>query len=141
MSCSMKTSSYNNLSKDYCEDKLDEDHKLSAEFKDTLAVWIYLYVEELDAKMKVTIRGQPDEDAVLTQSKTYALKYVGTSNSVFLIPPSDKAVKECNEKDDMSIPIASVIKVALGNMELVEKPPILSITQQEFLSTDSRTWV
>ncbi|CAH9075666.1 unnamed protein product, partial [Cuscuta epithymum] len=34
----------------------------------------------------VTLRGQPNEDAVLcTQSKTYALKFVGTSNSVLLI--------------------------------------------------------
>lgn len=88
---------------------------------------------EIDEKLipdilqqRVTIRGQPDEDAVLcTQSKTYALKYVGTSNSVFLIPPSDKAVKECNEKDDMTIPVASVIKVAPGSMELVEVAPKL----------------
>ncbi|CAA3022520.1 sister chromatid cohesion DCC1 [Olea europaea subsp. europaea] len=74
-------------------------------------------------QQRVTIRGQPDEDAVLcTQSKTYALKYVGTSNSVLLIPPSDKAVKECN---DINIPVASVIKVAPGIMEVVEVAPKL----------------
>ncbi|CAA2993080.1 sister chromatid cohesion DCC1 [Olea europaea subsp. europaea] len=74
-------------------------------------------------QQRVTIRGQPDEDAVLcTQSKTYALKYVGTSNSVLLIPPSDKAVKECN---DITIPVASVFKVAPGIMEVVEVAPKL----------------
>ncbi|XP_022897244.1 sister chromatid cohesion protein DCC1-like [Olea europaea var. sylvestris] len=74
-------------------------------------------------QQRVTIRGQPDEDAVLcTQSKTYALKYVGTSNSVLLIPPSDKAVKECN---DITIPVAAVFKVAPGIMEVVEVAPKL----------------
>lgn len=36
---------------------------------------------------RVTVRGQPDEDAVIcTESKTYAIKSVGTSNSVFSYP-------------------------------------------------------
>ncbi|KAL2514079.1 zinc ion binding [Forsythia ovata] len=86
---------------------------------------------EIDEKLipdilqqRVTIRGQPDEDAVLcTQSKTYAVKFVGTSNSVFLIPPSDKAMQECIEKDDNSIPVASVIKISPGSIELVEVAP------------------
>lgn len=75
------------------------------------------------------MRGQPDEDAVLcTQSKTYAIKFVGTSNSVFLIPPSDQSEFSDNlvdENDQSQLPVASVIKVATGTMELVEVAPKL----------------
>ncbi|KAL2234306.1 sister chromatid cohesion protein DCC1 isoform X1 [Sesamum indicum] len=75
---------------------------------------------------RVTLRGQPDEDAVLcTVSKTYAVKFVGTSNSVFLIPPTDKVSNLCNNKDDNNMVVASVIKVAPGCMELVEVAPKL----------------
>ncbi|GFP90455.1 sister chromatid cohesion protein dcc1 [Phtheirospermum japonicum] len=90
---------------------------------------------ELDEKLlpeilhqRVTLRGQPDEDAVLcTPSKTYAVKFVGTSNSVFLIPPSDKSSESCDMKDDddVSAVVASVIKVSPGCMELVEVAPKL----------------
>ncbi|KAK1424893.1 hypothetical protein QVD17_20234 [Tagetes erecta] len=80
---------------------------------------------ELDEKLlpdvinqRVSLRGEPNEDAVLcTKSKTYAVKFVGTSNSVFLVPPSDQfAITE-------SPPVASVIKVAPGTMEIVEIAP------------------
>lgn len=79
------------------------------------------------------MRGQTDEDAVLcTQSKTYAIKFVGTSNSAFLIPPSedqsgfsDDAV-DCDKKDQNQLPpVASVIKVVPGTMELSEVAPKL----------------
>lgn len=74
----------------------------------------------------MTLRGQPDEDAVLcTASKTYAVKFVGTSNSVFLVPPSDKVSGSCNNKDGDSMVVASVLKVAPGCMELVEIAPKL----------------
>lgn len=81
--------------------------------------------------VRASLRGQPDEDAVLcTQSKTYSIKFVGTSNSVFLIPPSDQFVldgnlQECGKKDSDEMKVASVIKVAPGNMELVEVAPRL----------------
>ncbi|CAK9178980.1 unnamed protein product [Ilex paraguariensis] len=97
-----------------------------------------LILLELDEKLipdilheRVTLRGQPDEDAVLcTQLKTYAVKFVGTSNSVFLIPPSDQSVShekplDCDEKDHDKMVIASVIKVAPGSMELIEVAPRL----------------
>ncbi|KAL4585772.1 hypothetical protein LXL04_010398 [Taraxacum kok-saghyz] len=87
-----------------------------------------LLLLELDEKLlpdvinqKVSLRGQPNEDAVLcTHSKTYALKFVGTSNSVFLVPPPhqysvDEKTPEINS--------ASVLKVAPGTMELVEVAP------------------
>ncbi|PON56733.1 Sister chromatid cohesion protein Dcc [Parasponia andersonii] len=92
---------------------------------------------ELDEKFlpdilnqRVVVRGQPDEDAVLcTQSKTYAIKFVGTSNSVFLIPPSDSefldSTIDCDQKDQSQLAVASVIKVAPGFMELVEVGPKL----------------
>ncbi|KAJ9563428.1 hypothetical protein OSB04_008588, partial [Centaurea solstitialis] len=96
-----------------------------------------LLLLELDEKLlpdvinqRISLRGQPEEDAVLcTQSKTYAIKFVGTSNSVFLVPPSDQfAVNEnqqdCNEKgSDSNASHASVLKVAPGTMELVEVAP------------------
>lgn len=91
-----------------------------------------LIVLELDENLlpdvlqqRVTLRGQPDEDAVLcTQSKTYALKFVGTSNSVFLVPPSDhENAQNGDEKDHVQQGVASVIKVASGNIELVEVAP------------------
>ncbi|KAH6772879.1 zinc ion binding protein [Perilla frutescens var. hirtella] len=92
-----------------------------------------LMLLELDDKLlpeilqqRVTLRGQPDEDAVLcTASKTYAVKFVGTSNSVFLIPPSDEVSGSCNNKDDDNMMAASVLKVAPGCMELVEVAPKL----------------
>lgn len=87
---------------------------------------------ELDEKIlpdvldqRISLRGQLDEDAVLcTQSKTYAVKFVGNSNSVLLIPPSDQFSDESHIKrsTDEEV-VASVIKVALGNMELVEIAP------------------
>ncbi|KAL6495321.1 hypothetical protein OROGR_029884 [Orobanche gracilis] len=92
-----------------------------------------LMLLELDEKLlpevlhqRVTLRGQPDEEAVLcTSSKTYAVKFVGTSNSVFLIPPSDKVLEFSDKKDGGSMMVASVIKVAQGCMELVEVAPKL----------------
>ncbi|KZV52344.1 hypothetical protein F511_32162 [Dorcoceras hygrometricum] len=91
-----------------------------------------LILLELDDKLvpeviheRVVLRGQPDEDAVLcTDTKTYAIKFVGTSNSVFLIPPSDKLMQVCNDKGDDNV-VASVIKVSPGSMELVEIAPKL----------------
>lgn len=77
------------------------------------------------------IRGQPDEDSVLcTQSKTYAVKFVGSSNSVFLIPPSDQSefsdnIMDCDQKDENQQVVASVFKVAPGSMELTEVAPRL----------------
>ncbi|KAF8379128.1 hypothetical protein HHK36_028557 [Tetracentron sinense] len=95
-----------------------------------------LILLELDEKLlpdilhnRVTVRGKPDEEAVLcTQSKTYALKFVGTSNSVFLIPPSNRSELNLNSDegngtvDDKPV-VAPVIKVAPGNMEIVEVAP------------------
>lgn len=97
-----------------------------------------LILLEIDDKLlpdvlhqRVTLRGQPNEDAVLcTQSKTYSIKFVGNSNSVFLIPPVDQSAlhehpQYSDEKDDDQRVVASVIKVAPGNMELVEVAPRL----------------
>ncbi|GAV87673.1 DUF2036 domain-containing protein [Cephalotus follicularis] len=107
-----------------------------------------LILLELDEKLlpevlhqRVTLRGQPDEDAVLcTQSKTYAVKFVGTSNSVFLIPPSDDSAscenpQICDGKDLNQQVVASVIKVATGNLELVEVPP--RIDKLKFLLSEN----
>ncbi|PSS11947.1 Sister chromatid cohesion protein isoform 2 [Actinidia chinensis var. chinensis] len=66
-----------------------------------------LVLLELDEKLlpdvlhnRVALRGQPDEDAVLcTTSKTYAIKYVGTSNTVLLIAPSDQPLLCGNAQD------------------------------------------
>lgn len=75
------------------------------------------------------VRGQPDEDAVLcTQSKTYAMKFVGTSNSVFLVPPLnelDLDLKPVEHKQNGHDEVASVVNLAPGNMELVEIAPKL----------------
>ncbi|GLT92862.1 hypothetical protein SLE2022_106740 [Rubroshorea leprosula] len=97
-----------------------------------------LILFELDEKLvpdvlhqRVTLRGQPDEEAVLcTKSKTYAIKFVGTSNSVFLIPPSDNPVScdkslGCHEGNYKEEVVATVLKVAPGTMELVEVAPKL----------------
>ncbi|CAA6663885.1 unnamed protein product [Spirodela intermedia] len=83
----------------------------------------------------VAVRGQPDEDAVLcTASATYAMKFVGTSNSVFLIPPGDgdseireNGMVRCEPSKSSEFPqtIASVFKVAPGNIELVPVAPRL----------------
>lgn len=84
----------------------------------------------------MALRGQPDEDAVLcTRSKTYSIKFVGTSNSVFLVPPyqsescqspqeSDNNNNNNNVIHDQKA-VASVLKVVPGTMELVEVAPRL----------------
>ncbi|GER32754.1 zinc ion binding, partial [Striga asiatica] len=86
-----------------------------------------LMLLELDEKLlpevmheRVALRGQPDDDVVLcTSSKTYGVKFVGTSNSMFLIPSSDKKdVDKCNT-------VAHVIKLTPGCMELTEVAPKL----------------
>ncbi|KAK1270638.1 hypothetical protein QJS04_geneDACA006164 [Acorus gramineus] len=67
------------------------------------------------------MRGQPDEEAVLcTDSKTYSIKFVGTSNSMLLVPPGDPVPDE-----GAPTVAASIVKVAPGNMELVEVAPRL----------------
>ncbi|XP_076956739.1 uncharacterized protein LOC143632028 isoform X2 [Bidens hawaiensis] len=86
-----------------------------------------LLLLELDEKLlpdvinqRVSLRGEPNEDTVLcTKSKTYAVKFVGTSNSVFLVPPSE----QFPVTENLNPPVASVIKVAPGIMELVEVSP------------------
>ncbi|XP_021751286.1 sister chromatid cohesion protein DCC1-like [Chenopodium quinoa] len=97
-----------------------------------------LLLLELDEKLlpdvlseRVSLRGEPDEDAVFcTQSKTYAIKFVGNSNSVFLIPPSNsssfpKNAMDCDEQILDQPASAFVLKVASGNLELVEVAPRL----------------
>uniref|UniRef100_A0A0D9WC51 Sister chromatid cohesion protein DCC1 n=1 Tax=Leersia perrieri TaxID=77586 RepID=A0A0D9WC51_9ORYZ len=83
---------------------------------------------------RVTVRGHPEEEAVLcTPSATYAMKFVGNSNSVFLIPPGESAAPTIrpdglNTEGDVASAtdaVASIIKVASGNMELVRTAPRL----------------
>ncbi|KAF3778765.1 Sister chromatid cohesion protein [Nymphaea thermarum] len=76
----------------------------------------------------VVIRGEPDEEAVLcTSSKTYALKFVSTSNSVFLVPPNGchSVGAETETEMDVTDSAASVVKLAPGHMELVLVAPKL----------------
>lgn len=59
------------------------------------------------------------------QSKTYVIKFVRTSNFVFLIPPSNLSITlgtspNPSEKDRDNLVVASVIKVVSGSMEFVE---------------------
>lgn len=80
----------------------------------------------------VTIRGSPDEEAVLcTSSKTYAIKFVATSNSVFLIPPQNLVLQKEAEEDhrqpqtECDRPSAGALKLAPGHMELNQIAPKL----------------
>ncbi|PKA59288.1 hypothetical protein AXF42_Ash001382 [Apostasia shenzhenica] len=74
---------------------------------------------------RVTIRGQPTEDAVLcTLSSTYAMKFVSTSNSVFLIPPGEPAPSSTNDEMNSSV-VASVTALAQGHVELIQAAPKL----------------
>ncbi|KAK9757716.1 hypothetical protein RND81_01G181800 [Saponaria officinalis] len=97
-----------------------------------------LLLLELDEKLlpdvlcdRVSLRGEPNEEAVLcTQSKTYAIKFVGTSNSVFLVPPSESSPRgddymDCDDSSREKPSLASVLKVASGNLELLEVAPRL----------------
>ncbi|KAG2544580.1 sister chromatid cohesion protein DCC1-like [Panicum virgatum] len=80
---------------------------------------------------RVTVRGRPDEEAVLcTPSATYSMKFVGTSNSVFLIPPGEPSapcLRPDNTNGDASAAdaVAAAIKLAPGNIELVRTAPRL----------------
>lgn len=77
---------------------------------------------------RVTVRGRPDEDAVLcTPCATYSMKFVGTSNSMFLIPPGEPSAK-CLRPDNTSgnaNALAATIKLAPGSIELVRVAPRL----------------
>ncbi|XP_043696282.1 sister chromatid cohesion protein DCC1 [Telopea speciosissima] len=92
-----------------------------------------LFLLEVDEKLlpdilqqRVTFRGQPDEEAVIcTSSKTYAVKFVGNSNTVFLIPPTNSSILNGNSDNEKETVVGSVLKVAPGNMELVEVAPKL----------------
>ncbi|KAI3920195.1 hypothetical protein MKX01_017852 [Papaver californicum] len=95
-----------------------------------------LLLLEVDEKLlphilhhRVTVRGECDEEAVLcTSSTTYAIKFVGNSNSIFLIPPFENSefTDENGEKGGDSCKAAAhVLKLASGNMELVEIAPKL----------------
>jgi sister chromatid cohesion protein DCC1 len=83
----------------------------------------------ISSDFRMVLRGQPDEDAVLcTQSKTYAMKFVGTSNSVLLVPPanlSDENLQANDSNNSDEKVVANVIKVVPGNMELIEVSPRL----------------
>ncbi|KAG2533917.1 sister chromatid cohesion protein DCC1-like [Panicum virgatum] len=80
---------------------------------------------------RVTVRGRPDEEAVLcTPSATYSMKFVGTSNSVFLIPPGEPSapcLRPDNTNGDANAAdvMAAAIKLAPGNIELVRTAPRL----------------
>ena len=76
----------------------------------------------------MTVRGRPEEEAVLcTPSATYSMKFVGTSNSMFLIPPGEPSAK-CLRPDstngDANV-VAATIKLAPGSIELVRTAPRL----------------
>ncbi|XBI74883.1 hypothetical protein VPH35_068334 [Triticum aestivum] len=81
---------------------------------------------------RVTVRGRPEEEAVLcTPSATYAMKFVGTSNSMFLIPPGEAvaaSLRPDHTNEDATVAsdaAASTIKVAPGSIELVRTAPRL----------------
>ncbi|KAL6638698.1 hypothetical protein ACP70R_023809 [Stipagrostis hirtigluma subsp. patula] len=78
---------------------------------------------------RVTVRGRPEEEAVLcTPSATYAMKFVGTSNSMFLIPPGEPAVPSLRPDHtggDGTNAVAAAIKLAPGSIELVRTAPRL----------------
>ena len=80
----------------------------------------------------MTVRGRPEEEAFLcTPLATYAMKFVGTSNSMFLIPPGEAVApslrpNHANEDSTTtSDAAASIIKVAPGSIELVRTAPRL----------------
>lgn len=78
----------------------------------------------------VTIRGSRDEEAVLcTSSKTYAIKFVATSNSVFLIPPQNLVLQDEEDhrhpQTEGDKPSAGAFKLAPGHMELIQIAPRL----------------
>ncbi|TVU44083.1 hypothetical protein EJB05_03513, partial [Eragrostis curvula] len=75
---------------------------------------------------RVTIRGCPDEEAVLcTPSATYAMKFVGTSNSMFLIPPGEPSAPSLRPDNTNGDAVAAAIKLAPGSIELIQTAPRL----------------
>ncbi|KAJ1292753.1 hypothetical protein BS78_01G014600 [Paspalum vaginatum] len=77
---------------------------------------------------RVIVRGRPDEEAVLcTPSATYSMKFVGTSNSMFLIPPGEPSAKYLRPDDTSgnANAVAATIKLAPGSIELVRVAPRL----------------
>ncbi|BDA43076.1 Sister chromatid cohesion protein DCC1 [Coccomyxa sp. Obi] len=91
---------------------------------------------EVDEKMLqeivdegVTIKGLPDEEAVLcTRKGTYAVKHVDTTNSLFLVPP----VK------DSSCEKVTVAATAVAHLELVLTAPRLGALDRILQATQIR---
>ena len=62
-----------------------------------------------------------------TSSKTYAIKFVATSNSVYLIPPQNFTLQKeeieedhCHSQNEGDKPSVGAMKLAPGHMELVQ---------------------
>ncbi|KAI6702930.1 hypothetical protein NL676_012066 [Syzygium grande] len=116
---------------------LQENSSISVAYHPLYGPHDDLSLLELDEKLlddvihqRAFLRGHPDENAVFcTRSKTYAVKFVSTSNSVLLIPssiqvPEDEASQDGNQRR-CNLDVASVIKLAPGHLELVEIAPKL----------------
>ncbi|KAK3119332.1 hypothetical protein QOZ80_9BG0718130 [Eleusine coracana subsp. coracana] len=75
---------------------------------------------------RVIVRGRPDEEAVLcTPSSTYAMKFVGTSNSMFMIPPGEPSAPSLRPDITNGDVVAAAIKLAPGSIELIQTAPRL----------------
>ncbi|GJN05081.1 hypothetical protein PR202_ga22682 [Eleusine coracana subsp. coracana] len=75
---------------------------------------------------RVIVRGCPDEEAVLcTPSATYAMKFVGTSNSMFMIPPGEPSAPSLRPDITNGDVVAAAIKLAPGSIELIQTAPRL----------------
>ena len=74
----------------------------------------------------------PWKAVLCTSSNTYAIKFVATSNSVYLIPPQNFALQKeeteedhCHSQNEGDKPSVGAMKLAPGHMELVQIAPRL----------------
>lgn len=87
---------------------------------------------------RVTIKGQPNEKAVLCTSKTtFALKHVETTNTLFIVPrPSQAAAVEASER-------VTVTATAAAHIEVVPTAPRFAALDRilEVCSCTPHTWL
>ncbi|BBM99421.1 sister chromatid cohesion protein DCC1 [Marchantia polymorpha subsp. ruderalis] len=119
--------------------KLDVDPQVSVGYAETFrSDEPYRLLEVDEALLQellhsgLTIKGGREDEAVLCTSKaTFAMKFVSTSNTVLLVPPSPRGSDGCDAEVDEDLPRAEVgiVATASGHIELVETAPRLENLQ------------
>ncbi|KAG6549822.1 hypothetical protein Mapa_008803 [Marchantia paleacea] len=115
--------------------KLDVDSQVTVGYAETFTSDEPYRLLEVDEALLqellhsgLTIKGSREDEAVLCTSKaTFAMKFVSTSNTVLLVPPSRWGSDDCDAEREAALSRAEIgiVATASGHIELVETAPKL----------------